>query len=248
MGGWQSKAKAAGRVDLFGRTLTSVVAPLGSWLGSTFDAAADFRDGLFRARSIGARSRELDEQVRRLQTEKERADRLEAEVAVLKQLLSAPTPANRERLAARIIGFSPRDNRITLSVGSRQGVKAGLAVLGPDGLLGVVQAAQGGYSTVALIWSPPPFKIGALAERNPPAAGLLTGETPERLRLELFDVNSPVQVGDSVVTSGFSDTIPAGIPIGRVVAVDFDQAYGRKTAQVFPDAQVGTTREVWVIK
>lgn len=248
LGGWQNKAKAEGRVDIFGRLLTSVVAPVGSWLGSSFDSASDFRDGLFRARGLGARNRELEEQVRKLQTEKERADRLETEVAVLKQLLSAPTPENRGRVGARIVGFSPRDNRITLNVGSKQGLKAGLAVLGPEGLLGVVQAVQGGFSTVALIWSPPPFKIGALAERNPPAAGLLTGETTERLRLELFDVNSPVQVGDSVVTSGFSDTIPAGIPIGRVVAVDFDEAYGRKTAQVFPNAQVGSTREVWVIR
>lgn len=235
-------------MDFSGRVLTSLVAPISSAMSSALDATADFRDGLFRARGLGSRNRYLEERVRQLQPDRERADRLEVELLAVKQLLSLPEIPNREKLPARIVGFSPRDNRLTLNIGSRSDIKPGLAVLGPEGLLGIIQAVQGEYSTVALIWSPPPFKIGALAERNPPAAGLLTGETPERLRLDLFDVNSPVQVGDSVVTSGFSDTIPAGIPIGRVVAVEFDEAYGRKTAQVFPDCQVGATREVWVIR
>jgi cell shape-determining protein MreC len=63
-----------------------------------------------------------------------------------------------------------------------------------------------------------------------------------------MDIQSNVQVGDRVVTSGYSEFIPAGIPIGRVVQIHNDLEFGTKRCQVFPNVQIGDVREVAILR
>lgn len=247
-GRMQTGAKNQGKVDFASGLARSTVLPLSGTWANLADSVGGFTSGVFRAGDLARRNQQLESQVRILEQRLQQQQDFQRDANNLRKLLDLPVEETRQRIATRIVGFSPRDNRITLDKGSAVGIRPGLVVMVPDGVIGIVQSVQAGSSVVALIWSPAPFKIGALTGGNPPSAGLLSGESAERLRLELFDVKAPIKVGDTVVTSGYSQTIPGGLPIGRVVAVEDDLAFGRKMAQVFPFAQMGGSREAVVIR
>jgi cell shape-determining protein MreC len=50
------------------------------------------------------------------------------------------------------------------------------------------------------------------------------------------------------VTSGLSDRIPRGIPVGVVAEVVYDPSLGTRRVFVAPAAQIGPTLEVTVVK
>ena len=79
-------------------------------------------------------------------------------------------------------------------------------------------------------------------------SGLMHGEAPDRLTVEFLDMNAPIDIGDLVVTSGFSELIPRDIPIGRIVQVYKDDEFGTRVAQVFPAVSLGRVREVVVLR
>jgi rod shape-determining protein MreC len=158
-----------------------------------------------------------------------------------------PIPG-KERVLADVIGFAAYENRITLNVGQSKGVRPGMPVEAPEGLVGTVQTVEANRCHVLLITSRS-LKIGAVdMDRNPPPAGLIIGENTNSLAVEFQDPKAPVEVGDRVVTSGYSEMIPRGIIIGKVISVDSDEAFGMLRAKVFPAISVGTLREVHVLK
>jgi rod shape-determining protein MreC len=163
--------------------------------------------------------------------------------------MSAP---GREKVAADVVGFFPHESRLMLDVGTKQGIKRGMPVATYAGLIGRVETVDSATCQVLLLTSPGgDSRISALVQRRPPnapVAGLIHGETAGSLRLEMADPTAPVDVGDRVVTTGFSDQIPRGIPIGRVVSVEDDPAFGKRTALVLPYVNVGELREVVVIR
>lgn len=178
----------------------------------------------------------------------ETVDSLRREVEDARKLADLPQAVGRLRIAARVIGYFPQENRLTLNVGTRQQMKAGLPVVSADGLVGIVQTSDANSCQVQLLSSPPPFKIGAKVLRNPPSVGLMHGESIDRLSVEFMDLNTPIEVGDWIVTSGFSEMIPADIPIGRVVQVRKDDEFGTRAAQVFPAVSLGRVRDVVVLR
>jgi rod shape-determining protein MreC len=211
------------------------------------DAFADWCDGLLRAGIRAQEWRRLENLARQGEAYAERMAFFEREINHLRRLLSlAPTPG-RGRVAASIVGYYPLESRITIDSGLQAGVRPGMPVVAGDGLVGIVQNASDGMSQVLLV-SSPRFTVGALILRNPPPTGLLRGESSSVLNLEFIDLKSSVEVGDQVVTSGYSSRIPAGIPIGRIVQIEDDVEYGARRCQVFPSVQIGSIREVFVLK
>jgi cell shape-determining protein MreC len=119
-------------------------------------------------------------------------------------------------------------------------------------LVARVETVDANVSQALLITAPSTeARISAIVERQPPnpsPAGLIRGEGPNAITLELADPTATVESGDTVVTAGFSAEIPRGIVIGRVVSVQDDPAFGKRTATVFPRVALGQVREVVVLK
>jgi len=177
----------------------------------------------------------------------ENVARLEQEIQDLRGLLALPSTPGMMSVAADIIAFLPDQNRLTLSRGSADGVRPGLAIVSPLGMLGVVQTVdkktcQGVLLTSAAI------KVGAMdASRNPPQVGLMQGYDGNRMSLVFFDPKSPVEVGDTIVTSGFGPHIPRGLVIGKVIQIQDNLEEGTRRALISPSATVGQTREVKIL-
>jgi len=232
---------------MFHQAVGPLVFPVSVRIGAAVDAASDFSEGMLHANFLASSNRALLVQKRAADLYGERIDELERENEALRKMIGLPPPSGTHRVPAQIAGIFPTDSRITITAGSAQSVKPGMAVVTGDGLVGVVQSVSPHTSQVTLV-SSPYLRIGAVTSRNPPSAGLLHGESTNMLVLEFLDFDAAVQNGDLVVTSGFSEHIPRGIPIGRVVAYEESKELGIRRSRVFPFVHIGAVREVFVLE
>jgi rod shape-determining protein MreC len=247
LGRMQSGARLQNRVDPVSGVIRATTNPLASGLTNAANSTSDFFGGIFRASDLSRQVKSLKQFELIARQYQETVDRLNHEIASLRSLNNLPALPGRTKVAATVIGYFPNENRITISVGKDKGLKAGLAVVTGDGLVGTIQTVGARDSQVSLL-SDPNRKIGALVEsRNPPSPGLIKGETTTVLVLTL-DAALPVEDGDLVSTWGFSGLIPRGIPIGRVNQIYPEPTAGSKRVEVFPNASLGSIREVIVLK
>jgi rod shape-determining protein MreC len=147
-----------------------------------------------------------------LRTELSTADRLKA----LTQF-QAHTPS--KTLAARVIGTGAgSDSKLLfLDRGSLAGVKKGMGVVTPDGIVGRVVAA---YPTAAQLVqiTDPDFAAGVISQKNR-VRGTLRGLGNQRCRVDYVQNEEKVEAGEWFYTSGADRTFPAGFPAGRVTVV-----------------------------
>jgi len=247
LGRLQSNSRQNGISDFVSAAVRSVTRPLATGFTSAANGAGDFFEGIFNAAELSRKSRELKQYQLIASQYSETLARLSREIDNIRALQSLPPIGGRSKVYATVIAFAPNENRITISAGKAQGLRPGLAVLTAEGLVGTIQTVDHQESQVILI-SDPNRKIGAIViSRDPPPIGLIKGENEALLVLTL-DSTAPVENGDLVSTSGFSDRIPRGIPIGRVNQVYADPTTGSKRVEVFPSVGLGNLREVVVLK
>lgn len=247
LGKLQTGARNEGRSDPVTYGVQTALSPLTMGLGQLANGTSDLAAGLFSGGALRASNRRLTERAAAASLYEQNVKLLLADNARLRKLLELPPTPGRKRVASTVIGYFPLENRISLSVGADQGIKEGMPVIDADGLVGKVQTVDAKTSQALLITSPR-LRIGAMVQREPPPAGIVIGESPRSLLLDYLDMQATVQVGDLVVTSGYSDRVPPGIPIGRVAQLYPDPANGSLRCQVFPNVQVGSLRDVYVLK
>ncbi|MFQ3587403.1 MAG: rod shape-determining protein MreC [Fimbriimonadaceae bacterium] len=247
LGRYQTINRNHGVPDPISSAVQFVVGPSAAGIAAAWDSAGGFVDGVLSAPRLRAENADLRAQIQALALYDEQVRFYQAEIERLRALMDMPPVPGRRRIPAAVIGYFPLENRITISAGSRQGVRKDLPVVTADGLVGVVQTVDDNASQVTLI-SSARLRVGALVRRDPPPVGIIRGEAPNVMMLEFLDSNATLQVGDLVVTSGFSEFIPANIPIGRIVRIEDDREFGAKRCQVFPNVQVGSIREVMVLR
>jgi len=247
LGRLQSGGLKDGRPDMVGSTVCSTVKPMASLLTFVADGSSDFFHGIFNASNLTRQNRDLKQLQIIASQYAETVDRLSRELDSLRKLNDLPALGGKTKVAATVIGYAPNENRITISAGADKGLRVGLPVVTAEGLVGIIQTVDKAESQVSLL-ADPNRKIGALViSRNPPPIGIIRGENATTLVLTL-DANSPVQNGDLVQTSGFSDRIPRGISIGRVNQIYDDPNSGSRRVEVFPNVSLGNVREVLVLK
>jgi rod shape-determining protein MreC len=125
-------------------------------------------------------------------------------------------------LPARVINNSihKRQNIFTINVGRIHGVKPDMAVISPSGVVGVTLAVSDNYSTAVSILNEK-FKLSAKIRKNG-YFGSLTWKAGDYRHAKLVEIPThvEVQVGDTVVTSGYSSIFPEGYVIGQVSEID----------------------------
>lgn len=108
---------------------------------------------------------------------------------------------------------------LSLTAGSRSGVKPFSPVVAPEGLVGMVQTADPDMS-LAILWTHPDFRVSAMSADGS-AFGIVAahlGDAPERYLLEMRGVpfRSQLAPGTMIVSAGLGGVYPRGIPVGRV--------------------------------
>jgi rod shape-determining protein MreC len=235
-------------MDPVTETVQTLTKPVSIPTDALFEGVGDFSFGLFKARRLAVENRRLYDRLASIALYAETTERLERDIDSLRKQLRLPSRPGKVKVPADVVGYIPRDNRLTINVGSKSGVRPGLPVVGAAGLIGTVQTVSPSTSQVLLLTSHG-LTIGAIVlNRNPSPAGLLRGEDSSTLSLSFNDPKATVQIGDTIASSGLSEFIPRGIPIGRVIQVIDDEAFGERRAVVDPFVVVGELKEVTVLK
>ena len=117
---------------------------------------------------------------------------------------------------------------ITLNRGTASGVEAGMPVVTPSGLVGVVVESHINHCRVSTVLDTS-VSVGSVVTRSS-EKGLCEGDYTlvhnGQTSLRYLPEEADVQPEDIVVTSGLGSVYPYGIPIGRVVSVS-SNAYSR---------------------
>ncbi len=155
---------------------------------------------------------------------KVRISELEAQNQKLNELLKYTQIQPGKGIMASVIGRSANHwwQQITLDQGQDHGVETGYVVTGPGGVMGRVTQVTANTSRVLLI-SDQTSRVGALISRSR-ATGVIRGQSSNLVVMEFFSKDPQVKPGDAVSTSSFSQLFPPGLPIGKVVSLDFNKS------------------------
>lgn len=120
--------------------------------------------------------------------------------------------------SARIINNSvnKQHNYLTLNKGSDAGIRPEMAVVAPDGIVGVVNGVSKRFSTVISLLNTD-LRVSAKIKKND-AFGSLSwdGKSYREALLDEIPHHVTISTGDTIITSGFSTIYPEGIVIGTI--------------------------------
>ena len=114
--------------------------------------------------------------------------------------------------------YTKPTNYLTLNKGLRDSVKEDYGVITSKGIVGVIDKISTKYSRVLSILNTSSKINVKLKKTN--HFGTLTWDAKAADVVQLKDIQDLVklELGDSVITSGFSSTFPANIPVGTVLS------------------------------
>jgi rod shape-determining protein MreC len=243
LGQIQNGARGNGTTDPFTSTIRSLIQPVSRPLLAVSQRTGDWGSGIFGGAALADENRRLRAQLQGLAIYSEQIDALQREVDGLRKLQGFGVIPGKTRINATIVGYFTYENLVTLDAGLDKGVTVGCPVVAWQGLLGTVQSVDKTTCQVMLL-NNPRLTIGAIdLSRKPPVAGLL-----KMLSVTFQDPQAPVEVGDMIVTSGFSNKIPRGLIIGKVVLIENNQELGTRRAIVDSAVSIGDVREVQILR
>lgn len=169
---------------------------------------------------------------------------------VLRGMLKFSSESDRTLYPIQIVGkeLNQVTNSLTIDAGSEQGIKRGMPVVSADGLVGKVILTAHGYSQVMPFLNTL-FKVSAkLQESN--AFGIVSwdGSSINELQLNYVPQTTEVQVGEVVVTSGYSNQFPPNIPIGEVIRAVPLQGKETQTIYIDPFVNLYEIAEGFIVK
>ncbi len=233
--------------NVFGRLAIAFVAPFQELVTRSTRAAGGVWRQYF---SLIAVSRENERLKRELEQALEKNAHIE-EVALanqrLRQLLNFKQTTQLTVLPAEVIGRDPSAwfKTVMIDKGRADGLRKGLPVVLPQGVVGQVVDASDRYAKIMLIIDRNSAVDGLIQRTR--ARGVIKGASTDRCYLEYVLRKHDVKPGDIVVSSGLDGVYPKGLRIGEVAAVSDRSADIFKEITVRPYVDFEQLEEVLVI-
>lgn len=185
-----------------------------------------------------------------LQDELSRLRSAEAENERLRELLQFSRESELDLFPVRIVGkeLNQVNNSLTINAGSADNIEQGMPLVSANGLIGKVILTSEQYAQVMPYFNSL-FRVSAkLQSTNTPGIISWNGDSIYELQMDYVPQTVPVDSGETVVTSGFSNEYPPDLPIGQVVRVEPQP--GQETQQIFvrPYADLYEIAEGFVVK
>ena len=141
--------------------------------------------------------------------------------------LDAEYEKANEYIAARVLNNSVAKlhNYITIDKGSKDGVTEGMGVISQAGIVGEVRAVSFNFAVVQSVLNSDSKYSSTVLRSNAFGPLVWKMEDPRFASILDYPAHEKVVVGDTVVTSGHSDTFPRGILVGTVS--DFKEVEGQ---------------------
>lgn len=154
---------------------------------------------------------------------------------------------NYRTVTGKIIGKTliQTRNNITINVGENDSVKIGMPVITDKGLVGKIVATSGNYSIAQILFNKD-LKVSAKVQRSR-VDGIIAWDGEGKIRMRNVSKSADVKVGDVIITSEYSNSFPAGIPIGFVTTDNtLDNLFKNIEVECFVNFE--TVEEVFVLK
>lgn len=150
--------------------------------------------------------------------------KLLSENKALRDQFETASPKSLSLLPAEVIGapkflpFVSLPDTFILDKGSRDGVKAGDAVIYKNNLVGVVSKLGGEVSEAVLVISPN-FKMTGRTDKN--VLGVIKGQGDETIIFDNVLLSDTLSKNDLVLTAG---DFPTGLVVGRIISSEKNEA------------------------
>ncbi|MFH1191554.1 MAG: rod shape-determining protein MreC [Candidatus Omnitrophota bacterium] len=150
-------------------------------------------------------------------------------------------------VAARVIGHSPDSwsSSVIIDKGRYSGIKSGMAVISPEGLVGRIVESSDSTSKVQLI-NDPNQGIFSIVQRSR-QEGLVSGTLGTNLIMRYLPDEAQIIAGDIIITSELSQIYPKGLLVGRVVNIKREFSGLNRYALIKPIVDLASLEEVLVI-
>ncbi len=183
-----------------------------------------------------------------LQDELSRLRSAEQQNIILRDLLNLREESEHPLIPVRVVAKDLRNinNSLTVNAGASDGVKVGMPVINSDGLIGQVIVTAGGFSQV-LPYSNSLFRVSAQIQGTRAYGIVSWSGLHDELQLLYVPQTIPVEVGQVVETSIFSNQFPGGIPIGEITDVQPGEGIETQTILLRAYADLFTLSEGFVV-
>lgn len=168
----------------------------------------------------------------------------------LRKLLEFSRESNLNLYPVQVVGkkLNQASNSFTIDAGANHGIEPGMPMVGAEGLAGKVVLVNEEYAKVMPLYNVL-FRVSAKLQQSN-AYGIVSWNNNSIRELELNYVPQTVEVdtGEVVITSGYSNQFPPGIPIGKVSRTQPQK--GKDTQKIFlkPFVNLYTIEAGFVIK
>ncbi|MDR1114777.1 MAG: rod shape-determining protein MreC [Tannerella sp.] len=138
------------------------------------------------------------------------------------------------------------NNYITINKGFGDGIRPDMGVISPRGVVGIVMTVKNHYSIVISLLNTK-YKVNCKVKNTSFFGGLAwRGDDVRYAYLEL-PAHATFQVGDTIVTSGYSAVFPQGLITGVVESFDKQRDYNFYSLKVRLAADFQSLNALWVI-
>lgn len=188
-------------------------------------------------------------------------DSLATEISVLKKRLlllegygerkNIDSLANLKVKTARVINLSYKtfNNYITIDKGSDDGIKEGTGVIGDNGIIGVVTQTSNKYAIIlSLLNSTSGISAKIKGENHFGVFRWEPGTDYFSFKLDAIPKHANLEIGDSILTSGYSTIFPPNLYIGQISHFEFKKGKSNYEIDVTTDVDLTNIEYVYIIE
>ena len=198
--------------------VSELFAPLFDVVSAPVRAVETMFEGVRTVASLREETVRLRAENDRLKRWQRRAEILESENRQLRTVLGAVIPPDRQAITARAITApgSSFSHAMQIMHGPDQRIQRGDPVVTANGLVGYIVEVGKRFSWVLLL-SDVNSRIPVLLSSSS-WPGLAIGQNSGVLALSFLPLEAEPKENELVLTSGHGELLPAGLPVGRVIA------------------------------
>lgn len=149
-----------------------------------------------------------------------RLDEIELENQRLRDALEFRSHVPHQLMPAHVIAHDVSSDYVGIRIdqGHENGIRLGMGVVSPGGIVGRIHRVSPRYSDVLTLIDPT-SNVDAIIQRSR-ARGIVTGQSRQlTCRMKYVDRLEDVAINDTVISSGFGGIFPKGLLVGFVTAV-----------------------------
>jgi rod shape-determining protein MreC len=234
--------------DPIGPMLLWIMRPLQIAAQSTMNWIQDIQDSYSMLAGYKSENEKLRKRIQQLEIERNQLLEAEATNQRLQQLLEFRSRLPSGSVTASVIADSASSwfKSCLLDKGSADGVRKGMAVVTPLGVVGQVVAVTGRTAKVLLL-TDANSGVDVLVQRTR-ARGIVSGSLDNGTTLKYVKRSEDIQEGDRLVTSGLDGIFPKGIIVGTVIKVRKQTLGLFQYIEVMPAVSLTRTEEVLIVR